>query len=125
MNGRTITRQLFSLVAATIVMQGCSLAPGMKAQNPEEAKIEHANVERNPAPATTCAPRRKASKLSSPRVEADLPAGICYEYRLMTLESGSQLANYEILEPIGAGGMDSPRRVKRKRHQRREMMPCT
>ena len=44
MNGRKITRQLLSLVAATIVMQGCALAPGMKAQNTEEARIEEENV---------------------------------------------------------------------------------
>ena len=32
----------------------------------------------------------------------------------MALTSGTRLGPYEILAPIGAGGMDSPRRIKRK-----------
>jgi len=32
----------------------------------------------------------------------------------MALESGTRLGHYEILAPLGVGGMDSPRRVKRK-----------
>jgi hypothetical protein len=30
----------------------------------------------------------------------------------MSLEAGTKLGPYEILAPIGAGGMDSPRTVK-------------
>ena len=33
---------------------------------------------------------------------------------LMSLEPGHKLAHYEVLELIGRGGMDSPRRIKRK-----------
>jgi polysaccharide export outer membrane protein len=43
MNGRIITRQLLILVTAAIVMQGCALAPGMKARNTVEGKIEEEN----------------------------------------------------------------------------------
>ena len=32
----------------------------------------------------------------------------------MSLEPGTQLGTYAIIAPIGAGGMDSPRRIKRK-----------
>ena len=32
----------------------------------------------------------------------------------MPLAAGTRLVHYEILEAIGKGGMDSPRRVKRK-----------
>ena len=33
---------------------------------------------------------------------------------LMSLEPGHKLAHYEVLKLIGRGGMDSPRRIKRK-----------
>ena len=32
----------------------------------------------------------------------------------MTLDAGTRLGQYEIIAAIGAGGMDSPCRIKRK-----------
>ena len=32
----------------------------------------------------------------------------------MPLKPGTRLGNYEVLSELGSGGMDSPRRIKRK-----------
>ena len=43
MNGGKITRQLLIPITAAMLMQGCALAPGMKAHNTVEAKVEEEN----------------------------------------------------------------------------------
>ena len=44
MNFGKSTKQLTPLIVAVFVLQGCVMAPGMKAQNTEEAKIDDENV---------------------------------------------------------------------------------
>ena len=75
-------------------------------------RTAHAYAAEERGRAHTCAPTWTTSTGGPSSVEANHPAVICYKYRRMTFESGSRLAHYEIVEPIGAGGMGEVYRAR-------------